>query len=406
MQYEWFIARRYLMSRESGSFISLNSFFSIGGVVVGVAALIFVMSMMNGFETELRTRILGVTSHVTVFPRFDQSIINPQAAMADLKMVDGVTAAAPFIYYKAAVASKASGDGIVVRGIEPELENGVTGLGERIVAGRFDVSPDSLDEGGIIIGKTLATRLDVAPGDPLVLFSLQGEKLRAGAQPKVKKFAVSGIFETGMYEYDASMAYISLADAADLFKVDGATGIHLRTVDIFTADRIAQEINTRFADRFDAVDWKQMNRNLFSWMQLEKIGMFIALSLIIAVAAFNIISTLVMIVMNKRHEIGILKTMGSVPTAISRIFMRIGIVVGLIGCLLGWGLGYLLCWVQIRFNIISLPPEIYFINSLPIDMRPFDFMIVGLAAVLLCFLATLYPARQAARLSVVEVLRQ
>jgi len=406
MQYEWFIARRYLMSRESGSFISLNSFFSIGGVVVGVAALIFVMSMMNGFETELRTRILGVTSHVTVFPRFDQSIINPQAAMADLKMVDGVTAAAPFIYYKAAVASKASGDGIVVRGIEPELENGVTGLGERIVAGRFDVSPDSLDEGGIIIGKTLATRLDVAPGDPLVLFSLQGEKLRAGAQPKVKKFAVSGIFETGMYEYDASMAYISLADAADLFKVDGATGIHLRTVDIFTADRIAQEINTRFADRFDAVDWKQMNRNLFSWMQLEKIGMFIALSLIIAVAAFNIISTLVMIVMNKRHEIGILKTMGSVPTAISRIFMRIGIVVGLIGCLLGWGLGYLLCWVQIRFNIISLPPEIYFINSLPIDMRPFDFMIVGLAAVLLCFLATIYPARQAARLSVVEVLRQ
>lgn len=406
MRYEWFIARRYLMSRRSGSFISLNSFFSIGGVVVGVAALIFVMSMMNGFETELRTRILGVTSHITVFPRFAESITDPDAAMADLRKIDGVVAAAPFIYYKAAVASDESGDGIVVRGVDPTLENAVTGLGDDIIVGNFDLSPNDEGIGGIIIGKSLASSLGVLLGDPLVLFSLRGEKLRAGAQPKVKKFEVRGIFETGMYEYDASMAYISIPDAAGLFKIDGVSGIHLKTDDFFNADKIADHINEMYTDRYDAVDWKQMHKNLFSWMELEKIGMFIALSLIIAVAAFNIISTLVMIVMEKRQEIGILKTMGSIPAAVSRIFMGIGLAVGIVGCLLGWALGYTLCWLQLRFNIVHLPPEIYFISSLPIDMHPFDFLVVGLAAVFLCFLATIYPARRAAKSSVVEVLRQ
>jgi lipoprotein-releasing system permease protein len=202
------------------------------------------------------------------------------------------------------------------------------------------------------------------------------------------------------------MAYISIPDADDLFKTGGVTGIHLKTKDIFKADLVAEKINQRYAERYDAVDWKKMHKNLFSWMELEKIGMFIALSLIIAVAAFNIISTLIMIVMEKRHEIGILKTMGSVPASVSRIFMLIGLVVGTIGCLLGWLLGYLLCQLQIRFEIVSLPPEIYFISNLPIDMRPLDFIIVGLAAIILCFLATLYPAGRAARLSVVEVLRR
>lgn len=393
------------MSRRRGAFISVNTFFSIGGVVVGVAALIFVLSMMNGFETELRTRILGVTSHITVFPRFQESLIHPDSAMADLTKIKGITAAAPFILYKAAVASNETGDGIVVRGIDPARENEVTGLGEKIVSGNYTLNRDSLGDGEILIGRSLATRLDVTPGDPLVLFALKGEKLRSGVQPKVKRFTVSGIFETGMYEYDASMAYISIADAADLFKIDGVSGIHLKTDDIFKADFIANDINQLYAEKYDAVDWKKMNKNLFSWVQLEKIGMFIALSLIVAVAAFNIISTLVMIVMEKRHEIGILKTMGSIPRAISRIFMLIGVTVGILGCLLGWGLGYLLCYLQIRFDIVSLPPEIYFINSLPIDMRLWDFVIVGLAAVLLCFLATLYPASRASKLSVVEVLR-
>ena len=405
MPYEWFIARRYLMSRRTSWFISLNSFFSIGGVVVGVAALIFVMSMMNGFESELRTRILGVTSHVTVYPRFTSTIAAPDSAMAELKRVDGVIAAAPFIYYKAAVASEETGDGIIVRGVDLALEDQVVGLKSSIFSGRYSFDTNDQNEGGIIIGKSLAARLNVIPGDALVLFSLQGEKLRSGAQPRVKKFEVRAIFETGMYEYDASMAYISLADAADLFKTGGVTGLHLKTRDIFTADAVAGEINRRYPDRFEAVDWRQMNKNLFNWMLLEKIGMFIALSLIIAVAAFNVISTLVMIVMEKRLEIGILKTMGSIPAAVSRIFMLIGVVVGVIGCLMGWLLGYLLCYLQLRFQIVSLPPEIYFISSLPIEMRLFDFLVVGGAAVVLCFLATIYPSRRAAGLSVVEVLR-
>ncbi len=406
MRFEWFIARRYLMARKKGAFISLNTAFSIGGVVIGVAALVFTMSMMNGFETEMRTRILGVTSHITVFPRFEQHIADPDEAMSELLLVDGVTAAAPFIYYKAAVASEEAGDGIVVRGIEPELEDGVTGLGEKVFSGYFDVSPNEEGNGGIVVGKMLAQRLDVIPGDDLVLFSLQGEKLRAGAQPKVKKFEVQGIFEVGMYEYDASMAYISIPDATSLFKTGGVTGIHLRTDDIMQADIIAGDINEKYLNKYDAIDWKKMNANLFSWMQLEKIGMFLALSLIITVAAFNIISTLVMIVMEKRQEIGILKTMGSIPNSISRIFMGIGTFVGVIGCLVGWALGYFLCWLQMRFDLIALDPEIYFISSLPVEIRLFDFAIVGVSAIVLCFLATIYPAFRASGLSVVEVLRR
>jgi len=405
LNFEWFVALRYLISKRTNSFISINTFFSIGGVVVGVAALVFVMSMMNGFESELRTRILGVTSHITVFPRFENTIPDPEAAMKELREVDGVTAAAPFIYYKAAVASNEAGDGIVVRGVDLAQEDKVVGLRSKMFAGEYTLAPNDKGEGGIIIGRTLATRLDVMVGDPLVLFSMRGEKLRAGAQPKVKRFVITGIFETGMYEYDAAMAYISLKDAADLFKTGGVTGIHLKTEDIFKADVIANEINSRFSEKYDAVDWKLMNKNLFSWMQLEKLGMFIALSLIIAVAAFNIISTLVMIVMEKRHEIGILKTMGSIPRSISRMFMMIGLFVGMVGCFIGWILGFILCYIQIKFNLISLPPEIYFINSLPVEMHVFDFVIVGCASVILCFLATIYPATRASRMSVIDVLR-
>ncbi|MFH1700706.1 MAG: FtsX-like permease family protein [Candidatus Zixiibacteriota bacterium] len=394
------------MTRKKGGFISLNSLFSIGGVVVGVAALIFVMSMMNGFETELRTRILGVTSHISVFPRFEDHFANPDSAMAELLQVEGIIAAAPFVYYKAAIASETAGDGIVVRGIDPELENKVTGLGETVFSGNFDVSPNEEGMGGIIVGKNLAQSLDVLPGDILRLYSLRVKDLRPGSQPKIKLVEVRGIYEIGMYEYDASMAYISIPDAMNLFKTEGVTGIHLKTTDIFTAGIIAESINEQFGGKYSAVDWSRMNENLFSWMWLEKVGMFIALSLIMAVAAFNIISTLVMIVMEKRHEIGILKTMGSVPGAIRRIFMRIGIVIGVVGCLLGWLLGYLLCWIQVRFNVIELPPDIYFISSLPVDIRLLDFMLVGFAAIALCFLATLYPAGRAARLSVVKVLRR
>lgn len=393
------------MSWKSGAIISLNSILSILGVVLGVAALIIVMSIMNGFENEFRTRILGVTSHITILLWSAEPMADPDEAMRELLEIEGITAAAPFIYYKAAIASNETGDGIAVRGVDQDLENAVSGLEEKIVFGSFDFSPDPDGVGGILIGRTLAKGLDVFVGDPLVLFSLRGEKLRAGAQPKVKKFFVSGIFETGMYQYDASMAYISLEDAAELFNITGATGIHLKTGDIMTSGLIADKINDDFFEKYSAIDWREMNKNLFSWMQLEKLGMFIALSLIIAVAAFNIVSTLIMIVMEKREEIGILKTMGALPGSIAGIFIRIGLVVGVFGCLAGSILGFSLCWLQKRFDLISLPSEIYFINSLPIDVRPLEFLWVGLVVVILCFLATIYPARKAAGLSVIEVLR-
>jgi len=260
---------------------------------------------------------------------------------------------------------------------------------------------------GILLGATLADRLGVEPGDNLVLFSLKEGSLTTGwSQPKASKLELIGIFETGMYEYDASMAYISLSTAQKLFNLGSrVTGLHVKLDNLYQAGKVAKELEEKLGYHYYAMDWMHMHKNLFSWMQLEKYAMFIVLSLIVAVAAFNIISTLIMVVIEKRKDIGILKSMGSTNASIMRVFMFEGLVVGAIGIVLGSIFGYILCWVQRTFNVISLPPEIYFISTLPVEMRPLDFILVALAALLLTFLATVYPARRAAQLSPVEAIR-
>jgi lipoprotein-releasing system permease protein len=314
---------------------------------------------------------------------------------------------APFIYFKAAIASKESSDGIVIRGIDPEQEKNVTEIENNLVAGSFDLKEKEDELPGIVLGGTLADRLRVKIGDEVILFSINRETVSAGfLSPKASKFKVVGIFETGMYEYDSNLAYILLQSAQKILNSgDAVTGLQVRISDIYKAEKVAKELDSKIGPNYYATDWMHLHKNLFSWMALEKYAMFIVLSLIVAVAAFNIISTLIMIVIEKRKEIGILKSMGATSASIMRIFMFEGLVSGIVGTILGCVLGFLLCWVQKTFKPISLPPEIYFISTLPIDMRFFDFLIVALAAVGITFLATIYPAFRASQMLPVEAIR-
>lgn len=407
MSYEFFIAKRYLRSKRKSRFVSVVTLISVGGVLIGVTALDFILSMMNGFEKEVRSRIIGTTAHVSVFSTYNEGIQNYQELIPGIKEVKHVENVAPYIYYKAAIASKTGSDGIVVRGIDPEKERLVTDLERNLKVGSLYLEQEEDELPGILLGATLADRLGVELGDKVVLFSLKEGSLTTGwSQPKASKLKVRGIFETGMYEYDASLVYISLYTAQKLFNLGTkVTGLHVKLDNLYQADKVAKELEEKLGYHYYALDWMHMHKNLFSWMALEKYAMFIVLSLIVAVAAFNIISTLIMVVIEKRKDIGILKSMGSTNTSIMKIFMFEGLVVGAVGIVLGSAFGYLLCRIQRSFNIISLPSEIYFISSLPVDMRPLDFILVAVAAMILTFLATVYPARRAAQLSPVEAIR-
>ncbi len=407
MSYEFFIAKRYLRSKRKTKFVSVITLISIGGILIGVTALDFLLSMMNGFEKEVRSRIIGTTAHVSVFSTYDEGIDNYRELIPSVKEIKHVVEVAPYIYYKAAIASKTGSDGIVVRGIDPEKEVLVTDLKRNLIEGSLDVEPQEDELPGILLGATLAERLGLKLGESVVLFSLREGSLTSGwSQPKASKLILRGIFESGMYEYDASLAYISLSTSQKLFNLGTrVTGLHVKLDDLYQAGKVARQIEEKLGYHFYALDWMHMHKNLFSWMALEKYAMFIVLSLIVAVAAFNIISTLIMVVIEKRKDIGILKSMGSTNASIMKIFMFEGLVVGAVGVASGSALGYVLCWIQRTFNLISLPAEIYFINSLPVDMRPLDFVAVASAAMLLTFLATVYPARRAAGLSPVEAIR-
>ncbi|KPL02566.1 MAG: hypothetical protein AMJ90_05390 [candidate division Zixibacteria bacterium SM23_73_2] len=405
MSYEFFIAKRYLKSKKSSKFISIITIISVLGVLIGVAALTFVLSMMNGFEKEVRSRIIGTTAHVTIFPAMGEGMDDYEALLPEINEEKHVVATAPFVYSKAAIASKVESDGIIVRGIDPKKEKEVSDIQENLLAGSFDFEQTEVP--GIVLGANLAERLGVSLGDEVVLFSMSKEDLTAGwTIPKATKFQLVGLFETGMFEYDASLSYISLKSAQKLFNLgDRVTGLQVKIDDLYKAKSIAQRLDEKLGYRFYALDWMHMHKNLFSWMALEKYAMFIVLSLIVAVAAFNIISTLIMVVLEKKKDIGILKSLGSTSSSIMRIFMFEGLVVGVVGTILGSVLGYFLCWIQRTFRIISLPAEIYFINSLPVDTRVLDFILVALAAIAITFLATLYPAKKAADLAPVDAIR-
>jgi lipoprotein-releasing system permease protein len=410
MRYELFIAARYMKSKQRESFISVISMITIAGITIGVAALVTVLSMMNGFESEVRERIVGTLAHVSVYTFDDIGIQETDELLEEIRPVKHVVAAAPFIYYKASISSSKENDGTMVRGIDPRLEREVSNLTETITQGELNL--DTLDSGlpGIVLGTTLAERLGVTVGSRIVLMSLKDLAVLGGVagmkMPKVAQFTVSGIFSNGLHEYDASLCYISIPSAQKLFKMEQTvTGIQIKLDDMYRSTEVSDRLNEQLGYPYFATDWTQMHKSLYSWMKLEKYGMFLGFALIIAVAAFNIISTLVMLVLEKKKEIAILKSMGATRKSIMRVFMYQGLVAGTVGTIAGMIVGVALCLAQQEFGIISLPADIYFISVLPVKMVPFDLVLISVTSVLLSFVATLYPAYRAGCLYPVEILR-
>ena len=408
MGYESFIARRYLRSGQF--FTSVSTWITVLGVALGVAVVCFVMSMHNGFESEIRSRLLGTTSHISIFPVNGSFIENYSELTEKLEAIKGVVAASPFIYYKAAVSSASAGDGIIVRGIDLESEKNTSNIARDLKVGDYSFEPIVVDDDtipGMLMGSDLAERLGVFLGQSVVLYSLRGEDLHKRSRPRVAKFYISGIFETGMYEFDAQLAYISMTSAQKLFKTgDAVTTVHLKLNDVYEAADMAPMIDSILGYRYDVVPWNVLHQNLFTWISIEKKILFLGFILIVIVAAFSIISTLVMLTMEKRSEIGILKTIGSTPASIRKIFIYKGLTIAILGGLLGWVVALAFAYLQNRYQIISLPADIHFISYLPIETHVVDFLLAGVVTFVVCFLAALYPAHQAARMSVIDVLRQ
>ena len=408
MGYESFISRRYMRSGQF--FVSVSTWITIVGVMLGVAVVCFVMSLHNGFESEIRSRLLGTTAHITIFPFNNEYISDYRKLVNMIESVDGVEAASAFIYYKVAISSASNGDGIIIRGIDIDQEKRTSQIIENVTVGDCSFEP-IIEDGdtipGMIIGTSLADRLGVFLGSSVFLYSLKGEDLQRNSRPRVAKFYITGILETGMYDFDAQMAYVSLESAQRLFRTgDVVTTIHLKLKDVKYTPEITAAIDSALEFKYDVVPWYELHRNLFEWIEIEKKVLFLGFILIVLVAAFSIISTLVLLTMEKRSEIGILKTMGSTSFSIIRIFVSKGLSIASYGVILGWGLALFSAYLQNHYKLINLPSDIYFISYLPIETHLLDFLFAGGITFIICFVASLYPAYQASRVSVIEVLRK
>ncbi|MEK6726766.1 MAG: lipoprotein-releasing ABC transporter permease subunit [Deltaproteobacteria bacterium] len=411
LPYELFIGLRYLKAKRKQTFISIITFISMAGVMVGVMALVIVLSVMAGFQEDLRAKILGTTSHILVM-KFGKGMENANEVTNKIKAVPHVVAASPFIYNQVMLTSETGVSGAVVRGIEPETATTVTDIAKNIKEGSLSVvSQKKKDKNGIevpgaLIGKELARNLGVFMGDYINVISPLGTVTPMGMVPKVKRFQVEGVFDSGMYEYDSSLIYVSLKEAQSFFELGNmVTGIEVRTDDIYRAREIGKEIQGSLGYPFWTRDWIEMNKNLFAALKLEKIAMFVILALIVLVAAFNIISTLIMVVMEKQKDIAILKAMGATSGSIMKIFVIEGTVIGTVGTALGLFGGYVSCFLLAKYKFIELPGDVYYISTLPVKMEPMTLLIVSIAALGISFIATIYPAYQAARLDPAEALR-
>ena len=414
---EWHIAWRYLRSRRGSRLLSLISTIAIGGVVVGVSALIVIIGVMNGLQKDLREKILIGSPDIRVLT-IGEDLVMPRwdTVLKVVQRWEGVTAAAPFVHAQALVnAGHNYTEGVYVMGIVPSDSGSsgaadVTSIRRTAVGGDFGFRDVSGRRDGVVIGTRLAGRLNVAVGiDSVTLISPGAAKISASTgtfTPTIRKYPVTGIFETGMYEYDNSYVIMSLASAQDLAQLgDAVTGLEVKTRDRWIAPRVARSLADTLGFPYRTEDWQQQNSSLFQALKLEKLGMTVILLLIVLVAAFNIVSTLTMVVTDKTREIGILKAMGMPARSIKRIFFTQGLVIGLVGTLSGLVLGLLSAFAVDRYRLIPLDPAVYFIDHLPIDSRPFDILLIVAASLGIAAIATLYPARQAARLYPVEAIR-
>ena len=406
MRFETFLAIRYLKAKRKQAFISVITVISVIGVMMGVMALIVVLSVMNGFREDLMGKILGVNSHLVVLS-YEGAFLDYDRIARDTSTVEGVVAATPFIYSQVMVNSQGSVSGSVLRGIDTSTAGKVIAIDRMIKRGSLQ-SLDSLHDGlpGIIVGKELARMLAVQPGDPVTVVSPMGKLTPVGRVPQNRKFKITAIFESGMYEYDATMVYMSLKEAQDFLGLDNrATGVEVRVADVYKADQVAGAVTKKLGYPYWAKDWKQMNRSLVSALKLEKIAMFVILVMIVLVGALNIISTLVMVVMEKNRDVAILRAMGATQKSIMAVFMVQGVLVGVVGTLVGLGAGLGLCHLLAKYKFIELPSDVYYISTLPVRVEMLDVVLVIAAALVISFLATLYPSRHASRLNPVESLR-
>jgi lipoprotein-releasing system permease protein len=405
MPFELHIALRYLLARRSQAFISLISLISTLGVMVGVSALIIALALMTGLQGELRNRILGATAHVYVSKR--TGMADYHAEVKRLEAVPGVTGAAPAILGKALLRNEHDDAFISLKGIDPALEPAVTDVGKSMIEGSVAALSDAGHEDdvpGILVGADLAKELQLRVGDSVTLLTPEGTLSPMGMMPRARRLRVAGIFRLGLYEFDATYGFVSLPLASRLLDKQ-ADLIELRVKNFYDAPAIARHIADTFGPDYWVQDWADMNKSLYSALWLEKMAISITIGLIVAVAALNIIASLVLLVMEKSRDIAILKTMGATRRSVMVIFMLQGLVIGLVGTVAGAMLGTGLSWTLDHYKLITIPADVYQVSHVPFVVLPLDFAVVVLSAVVICFLATLYPSRQAAKLDPVAALR-
>ncbi len=400
MSYELKIGLRYIFGRRKEKFISLISCISIIGVATGVCALIIVIGVMSGFDTELRDKIIGTSSHIVV----DKigGLDGPADAIKTISGVQGVIACAPFINTQALLADHDRLSSVVVRGIDPELEAKVTDIKKFIKSGSLDL------EGGnkIIIGSGLAEQLGLRVGNKISLISAAKQRKRTLGKMQETDYVISGIFTSGMYDYDIGVVFISLENAKIFFENPIlVSGISVKVNDIYAADQIKKKIQEKLGFPYFTRTWMDINRNLFNALKLEKTAMFIILILIVIVAALNIVSTLTMMVMEKTKDIGILKTIGATSHSIRMIFTMVGLFIGTMGTMLGTAAGLFCAYLLKTYEFIKLPEDVYYISKLPVRIESIEVIWIVAAAIFISFCATFYPAYQASKLNPVEALR-
>ncbi|HVO05912.1 MAG TPA: lipoprotein-releasing ABC transporter permease subunit [Burkholderiaceae bacterium] len=412
--YEWQLGWRYTRAGRAGrrnGFISFISGVSMLGIALGVAALIIVLSVMNGFQKEVTDRMLSVIPHVEVFDVNGSALPDWRATATEVRRNPEVLATAPFIASQSLLARGDTLRGAVVRGIVPDEEAHITELAARLRG----TTLAALQPGAwrIVLGVELARQLGVRPGDTVTVLAPSGQVTPAGVLPRLKQFTVAGTFEAGHYEYDSSLAWIHLDDAAKLYRVEGPTGLQLRLADLNRARRVAQELSASLGPNLVVRDWTRTNRNWFEAVQIEKRLMAIILTLIVAVAAFNLVSTLVMTVTDKRADIAILRTLGASPRSVMGIFVVQGAASGVLGTAAGVLFGLLVAFnidvivpfIERTFHVAFLPGSVYLISRMPSDPRWGDVVPIALVSLALAFLATLYPSWRASRVNPAEALR-
>jgi lipoprotein-releasing system permease protein len=405
LPYQFFIALRYLKSKKRNRGISLNTAISVGGVAVGVMALLVVLSVMSGFHEDLQRKILGVNAHILLLS-YKGPVVEYKELLEKIKEEKDVISASPFVLGQVMASSGKRAHGVYLRGVDPSLELKTTEIGKYIKEGNLDDLKVKGNIPGIILGRELAGNLGIFRGDMINIISPVGEIGPLGMLPKVKQFKVIAIFEVGMYEYDSNLALTNLSDAQEFFGMgDSVSGLELKIKDVYNAKNVREDIQKSLGFPYYGRDWMQMNKNLFAALKLEKFAMFVILVLIVLVASFNIVGTLIMNVIEKSREIAILKAMGATNKGIMAIFMIQGLFIGLAGTTLGIIGGYILGYILNNYQIIKLPADVYYLSHLPVKMKFIDFISVSGSAILISFFATIYPAWQAARLNPVEPLR-